>query len=199
MTDTGSPLTDGSKADNATRRRVLKGGLGAAAAAVAVPTLSGVAAAHFPLELDVDIQPENAENFIDLAEHESVSVAVRPSEFLDGDGERVTFDPTDEPVRYRFGSRFALRDGTGARPIDDGTVTELEDGHGDGSEALVLEFPVEDTGFDGEEESGWLYWERDDSGDHGYAGVDSVRVYGTATSNRDFPDLLCRSPEDRDD
>ena len=55
---------------------------------------------------------------------------------------------------------------------------------------LVLDFPVDDMGLDGEEETGWLYWERDDTGEHGYAGVDSVRVYGTGTSNRELLDLL---------
>ena len=189
-TQRSTPTDDEPKNDTTTRRRYLKGALGAAATVAAIPTLSGVAAAHFPLELDIDIQPENAENFIDVDEHESVSVAVHPSEFLNDDGERETFDPTDEPVRYRFGSRFVVQDGEGARPLDDGEVTEIESHHGDSHEVLVLDFPVDDMGLDGEEETGWLYWERDDTGEHGYAGVDSVRVYGTETSNRELLDLL---------
>ncbi|WP_237560663.1 hypothetical protein [Halostella litorea] len=193
MREQQSPLPDEeSTSDTTTRRRYLKGTLGAAATVAAIPALSGVAAAHFPLELDIDIQPENAENFIDVEEHECVSVAVYPSVFLNGDGERETFDPTNEPVRYRFGSRFTLQDGEGARPLDDGEVTQIETGHGDSQEALVLEFPVGDLGFDGEEETGWLYWERNEAGEHGYAGVDSVRVYGTEPSNRDLLDLLGR-------
>ena len=189
-TQRSTPTDDEPKNDTTTRRRYLKGTLGAAATVAAIPALSGVAAAHFPLELDIDIQPENAENFIDVDEHESVSVAVHPSEFLNGDGERETFDPTDEPVRYRFGSRFVVQDGEGARPLDDGEVTEIESHHGDSHEVLVLDFPVDDMGLDGEEETGWLYWERDDTGEHGYAGVDSVRVYGTETSNRELLNLL---------
>lgn len=189
-TQRSTTTEDESKNDTTTRRRYLKGTLGAAATVAAIPALSGVAAAHFPLELDIDIQPENAENFIDVDEHESVSVAVHPSEFLNGDGERATFDPTDEPVRYRFGSRFVVQDGEGARPLDDGEVTEIESHHGDSHDVLVLTFPVDDMGFDGEEETGWLYWERDDAGEHGYAGVDSVRIYGTETSNQNFLDLL---------
>jgi hypothetical protein len=126
-----------------------------------------------------------------------VSVAVHSSEFLNGDGERETFDPTAEPVRYRFGSRFALQDGEGARPTDDGAVTELDSGHGDGDEALVLEFPVDETGFDGAEEAGWLYWERGESGEHGYAGVDSVRVYGTESPNQDLLERLVRTLSER--
>ncbi|MBV0903021.1 hypothetical protein KTS37_14595 [Halomicroarcula salina] len=173
-----------------TRRRALEGALGVAATAVAVPALSGVASAHFPAELDIDIQPDNAENFIDLAAHDAVRVAVHPSTFRNGDGETTTFDPTEETVRYRFGSRYAVRDGNGARPIDDGEVVQLDSGHGESHDALVLEFPVDETGLDGGEETAWLYWERDDSGDHGYAGVDSVRVYGTDGPNRELLDLL---------
>ena len=189
-TQRSTPTDDEPENDTTTRWRYLKDTLGAAATVAAIPVLSGVAAAHFPLELDIDIQPENAENFIDVDEHESVSVAVHPSEFLNDDGERETFDPTDEPVRYRFGSRFVVQDGEGARPLDDGEVTEIESHHGDSHEVLVLDFPVDDMGLDGEEETGWLYWERDDTGEHGYAGVDSVRVYGTETSNRELLDLL---------
>ncbi|WP_283402344.1 hypothetical protein [Halorubrum sp. DM2] len=189
-TQRSTPTDDEPKNDTTTRRRYLKGTLGAAATVAAIPALSGVVAAHFPLELDIDIQPNNAENFIDVDEHDSVSVAVHPSEFLNGDGERETFDPTDEPVRYRFGSRFVVQDGEGARPLADGEVTEIESSHGDSHEVLVLDFPVDDMGLDGEEETGWLYWERDDTGEHGYAGVDSVRVYGTETSNRASLDLL---------
>ncbi|WP_206536593.1 hypothetical protein [Halorubrum tebenquichense] len=189
-TQRSTPTDDEPKNDTTTRRRYLKGTLGAATTVAAIPALSGVAAAHFPLELDIDIQPNNAENFIDVDEHDSVSVAVHPSEFLNGDGERETFDPTDEPVRYRFGSRFVVQDGEGARPLADGEVTEIESSHGDSHEVLVLDFPVDDMGLDGEEETGWLYWERDDTGEHGYAGVDSVRVYGTETSNRESLDLL---------
>ncbi|RDI69971.1 hypothetical protein DWB78_17255 [Halopelagius longus] len=157
-----------------------------------IPALSGVAAAHFPDKLDIDIQPGNEENFIDVDDHESVSVVVHPSEFLDGDGERKTFDPTDEPVRYRFGPRFAVQDGEGARPRDEGEVTRVESDSGDDHEALVLRFPVGEAGFDGEEETGWLYWERDDGGKHGYAGFDSVRVYGTRASNSNLIELLKR-------
>jgi len=182
--------TDQSTERLLTRRRALEGALGVAATAAAVPALSGVAAAHFPAELDVDIQPDNAANFIDLAAHDSVTVAVHPATFRDGDGETTTFDPTEEPVRYRFGSRFALRDGDGARPVDDGEVVQTDGGHGEPHDALVLDFPVGETGLDGGEETAWLYWERDDSGDHGYAGVDSVRVYGTDAPDQELLDLL---------
>lgn len=180
-------------ADTMNRRHFLKGTLVTAAAVAAVPAFSGVAAAHFPLELDVDIQPENTDNYIDLGVHETVAVAVSSTTFLDGDGERTTFDPTQEAVCYRFGSKNALDNGGGARPVDDGAVvTTGGHGHGDEHPALLLEFPVDETGLDGGEETAWLYWERDDSGEHGYAGVDAVNVYGQATSNRDIFETLLR-------
>lgn len=185
-------MADESTTDTATRRRVLKGALAVGAAATATPALSGVAAAHFPLRLDIDVQPQNADNFIDLSEHDTVSVAVLPTEFLNSDGERETFDPTEEAVRYRFGSNFTVRDGSGARPIDDGEVTEVGGGHGDSREALVLDFPVGETGLEGEEETAWLHWERDESGGHGFAGVDSVRVYGDPVTRRDLFERLER-------
>ncbi|WP_245545367.1 hypothetical protein [Halomicrobium katesii] len=187
-----TPVDKEAETKTTTRRRYVKGTLGAAAAVAAIPSLSGVAAAHFPLELDIDIQPENAENFIDVDQHESVPVAVHRSEFLNGDDERETFDPTDEPVRYRFGSQSTVEDGGGARPEDDGVVREFE-GHAGGShEALVLTFPVDEMGFDGREETGLLYWERDESGEHGYSGTESVSIYGTEPTDQDLLDLLRR-------
>lgn len=195
--DENSPSPNGrGSLDSSTRRRFLTGAVGVASSAALATGFSGVAAAHFPAELDVDVQPGNEENFVDLDRHESVSVAVFRSEFLDSDGERRAFDPTDEPVRYRFGSRSALDDGNGARPAGDGTVETFDERHGDDGEtrdALVLEFPVDETGFDGGEETAWLYWERDDSGEHGYAGYDTVSVYGVSVSDSDIVDLLSAS------
>jgi hypothetical protein len=152
--------------------------------------MSGSASAHFPLNLDIDIQPNNAMNFIDIEEHDTVSVAVHRSTFLNHDGEEQTFDPTTEVVRYRFGSRFAVQNGNGARQQGTGEIIQVEDGDGNTNEALLLEFPVRDMEFDGNEETGWLYWERTASGNHGYKGVDSVRIYGspTPTTGR-FPRL----------
>lgn len=153
-----------------------------------LPALGGVAAAHFPAELDIDVQPENADNFIDLDDHDSVRVAVHRSEFLNSDGEREVSDPTERAVRYRFGSRETLDDGDGARPVDDGTdESDDEDGTGD---ALVLEFSVDEAGFDGGEETAWLYWERDESGGHGFSGFDTVSVYNADRSDRDLVELL---------
>lgn len=195
MTREHQSTTENATLDSATRRRFLGGVVGTAASVAAVSALSGVAAAHFPTRLDVDVQPGNEENFLDLAAHESISVAVYPTEFVNSDGDRETFDPANEAVRYRFGSRFALEDGAGARPADGGEITTV--GQGDDSrEALVLNFPVEQTGFDGGEETGWLYWERDESGSHGYSGVDTLRVYGSPRSERTVSNESARSRTD---
>lgn len=175
------------------RRRFLKGTAGAAASVAAVPVLSGVAAAHFPVELDIDVQPENEDNVVDLDEHDQVSVRVNSSEFLNSDGERETFDPTEKDVRYRFGSRSALDDGEGARPINDGEVTTTTTEDGDQqktTEVLSLSFPVEETGLTNGDDTAWLYWEREESGGHGYSGVDTITVYGGKSSSKDLFELL---------
>jgi len=184
---------DGSALGAVGRRRFVRGTIGAVGAVAAVPALSGVAAAHFPAELDIDVQPENEDNYIDLDADGNVPVAVLPTEFLNSDGERETFDPTEADVRYRFGSWSALSDGEGARPVDDGEVTTMESGHGDHThshEALMLHFPAGESGLDSADDVAWVYWERDDSGEHGYAGFDSVTVVGGEPSSRDLIDLL---------
>ena len=161
--------------------------MGAAATTATAPLVTGVAVAHFPLQLDIDVQPGNEDNFIDLEDHASVGVAVRRSEFLNSDGEREVFDPTQEDVRYRFGSRSTLEGGGGARPMGDGEVAESGEVPRD---TLVLEFPVGETGLEEGMETAWLFWERDESGEHGFAGVDTVSVYGKEVSNRDLAGLL---------
>ncbi|MFC6835733.1 hypothetical protein [Halomarina ordinaria] len=181
--------------DGVSRRRFLRGTVGIGAGVAALPALSGVAAAHFPVELDIDVQPGNDDNFVDLEEHDHVSVAVHPSEFLNADGERETFDPTQRDVRYRLGARSALDDGEGARPVGDGEVTTTTTGHGDATEStevLTLSFPVGATGLDDGDDTVWLYWERDEAGGHGYAGVDTVSVYGGGPSSGELQVLLRR-------
>lgn len=182
MVDTDHSSTpDKSTTRHIRRRRFLGGAVGAASTAIALPTITGVAAAHFPAELDIDIQPDNEDNYIDFNEHDHVSVAVLPSTFLNSEGKRETFDPTNRDVKYRFGSRSALDDGEGARPAGNGKVTKIHSGHGDSAEtvdAVALQFPIDSTGLDNGDDVAWLYWERDESGEHGYAGFDTVAVVG---------------------
>jgi hypothetical protein len=177
------------------RRRFLRRTAGAAAAVAAVPTLSGFAAAHYLSELNIDVQPDNEDNVIDLDEDETVSVAVLPVEFL-SEGERTTFDPTERDVRYRLGPWSASEDGEeGARPVDDGEIMSMGTGHGEDAErqdVLILEFSVAETGLDNEDEVTWLFWDRDESREHGLAGFDSTRVIGGEPSAGDLFDLLER-------
>jgi hypothetical protein len=143
--------------------------------------MTGGAAAHFPATLDIDVQPHNADDFIDTSKHDSVSVAIFKTEFLDGDGKRVTFDPENRPIRYRFGAQSAVTAGEGARPTAD-EMTTIDTGHGESKKALVLEFPVDEMQLDGTEETLWLYWDRSYTSKHGLRGFDSVSVYGPGGS-----------------
>lgn len=177
---------------SATRRRILKGTVGAATAVASVGFLSGAAAAHFPTQLDIDVRPETDDPYIDVGEHETVSVTVFPVEYLNGDGERERFDPTEEPVRYRFGSRFALEDGEGARPIDGGEPTTVETEDGERRDALRLEFPVDETGLEGGEEAVWLFWERDEDGNHGLSGTEAIRVFPSIPADDGLVELIRR-------
>lgn len=155
------------------RRTFLKTAIGAAATAAAIPAVSTVASAHFPEELAIDIDPESEQNRIDPSQNEQISVAVLHTKFEDEEGKTVVFDPTDRAVRYRFGTQKLLANGGGARPVDDGNARDVS---GDGHDDLVLTFPVAGTGFSGDEASATLFWDRDESGKHGYAGRDTIGV-----------------------
>jgi hypothetical protein len=188
------PTLDGSVSafDNLDRRRFLKGTVGAAATAAAIPALSGLAAAHFPSELAIDVQPENEDNVVELDADDTVPVAVLPSEFL-SEGERRTFDPTERERRYRLGPWSASEDGGGARPVDDGEIASMEVGHGEAAkkrDGLLLEFPVGETELDSTDDVAWLFWDRDESREHGLAGFDAVTILGGEPSGRDLAALL---------
>ena len=159
--------------ENTDRRRFMKAAIGTAATVAAIPAVSTTAAAHFPKELAIDIAPEREGNRVEPDENGRVSVAVRYTEFTDENGETVVFDPTDRAVRYRFGTHEILGNGGGVRPVDDGAVSDVD---GDGNDDLVLEFPLDDAGFTGDESTGTLFWEQDDSGKHGYAGTDDIAL-----------------------
>lgn len=172
-------LTDRTDETNhsATRRRVLKTGAGALAAVSALPILSGTVAAHFPEQLVIDIKSGCADNPLSVQTSGVVPVAVLLTEFRDENGEAVTFDPTERDVRYRFGAPDVVEDGEGARSVHSGYDTD--------NGTLLLHFPMEETGFDGDETAGKLIWERDESGEHGYAGTDEI----TPTTGGDCEDI----------
>jgi len=153
------------------RRGFLKAGAGAIAAAVAVPAVSGVASAHYHGDekpaLEVDVKPDSDENTINPKSGGVVPVAVLQTD---------EFDPTSENVNYRFGAKGVVADGGGSRPLHGGHVEDVDD---DGRQDLVLHFPIEGTGFDGDEERGHLHWEKGHRGaHHGLGGSDDVSIVG---------------------
>jgi hypothetical protein len=155
-----------------TRRNVLKTGATVATAAVAVPVISGTAAAHFhgPEKpyLNINIKPDSGKNHINLNSEGVVPVAVIQTEF---------FDPTSKNINYRFGAPDVVEHGKGARPLHDGHAKDV---NGDGKCDLVLHFPMEETGFSGDEKYGHLHWEKGHKGaHHGLGGSDQITIVGT--------------------
>lgn len=156
------------------RRRVLEAGIGALTAGAVGLSLTGTAAAHFPEQLDVDVRPGSDENRVVPHGRGFVPVLVRATEYEE-DGETVRFDPTEEPVRYRFGTPDVVGDGGGARPF--------RDGHALG-DALFLLFPLDGTGIDEEATEVRIEWERTEEGSHGLSGTDSVTVVSEPDQGR---------------
>lgn len=156
-----------------TRRRILKTSVGAVATAGLLPLLSGSAAAHFPDQLEIDIKPNCDTNTLNPKSKGVIPVAVLSTEFTDEDGETVQFNPTENDVRYRFGAPDVVDDGGGARPAHSGHTQATDDGD---DTSLLLHFPMEETGFDSDTTEGKLIWERDESGEHGYSGTDTVTI-----------------------
>jgi hypothetical protein len=165
--------SDPSVFERVNRRQLLKGTLGVAVSAAGVSALSGITAAHFPTTLDVVITPDSENNCIVPSRDELITVAVLTTTYQTEGREQTTFNPTEKAVRYRFGAPSVLENGGGVRPVGDG---QIKDVNGDGKPDLVLQFPVEETGFSGDETVGRLLWERDKSGEHGLAGEAPVTI-----------------------
>lgn len=158
---------DNDDATTTGRRRFLAGGIGLAASTVVLPRTTSVAEAHFPPELDIDVEPGTDTNPISPSTDGYVLVAVHSTE---------GFDPTEKAVRYRFGTPEKIDAGNGVRPAFGGTETDIDR---DGTVDLLLHFPVAETGFDtcsNPEQTAKLVWERDEHGEHGYSGTDDVTV-----------------------
>jgi len=152
------------------RRGFLRVSAGMAATAVGITSLSGTVAAHFPSDLEIDIKPGSDKNPINPNSSGVIPVAVLQTD---------EFDPTSEDIRYRFGAPDVVADGGGARPSHDGHVEDVD---GDGRDDLVLHFPTDETGFDGDESEGRLEWERTESGEHGLSGTDTVTIVGRGST-----------------
>ncbi|WP_423747571.1 hypothetical protein V5735_23730 (plasmid) [Haladaptatus sp. SPP-AMP-3] len=158
---------DNDDATSTGRRRFLAGGIGLAASTVVIGRTTPVAEAHFPPELDIDVEPGTDTNPVSPGTDGYVLVAVHSTE---------AFDPTEKAVRYRFGTPERIDAGNGARPAFGGTETAIG---GDGATDLLLHFPVAKTGFGACTNPGQtakLVWERDEHGEHGYSGTDDVTV-----------------------
>ncbi|MFC7154023.1 hypothetical protein ACFQPA_00955 [Halomarina halobia] len=173
MSDPPDPETRESR-PRFTRRRLLGVGAGTLAAAVAVPATSGVAAAHFPDRLDVDVRPRSDRNVVPARGRGVVPVAAHRTTF-ERDGERVVFDPTTRPEHYRFGAPDVLADGGGARPVRAGRPVDLD---GDGDDSLLLLFRADEAGFEPDDDVAELRWAEHAEGEHGYSGTDEVTVVG---------------------
>ena len=173
---------DATKRTDTTRRAVLKTGIGAAATAVTVPMMAGRASAHFPDRLAIDIEPDCDENTLNIDCHGVVPVAVLYTEFENEKGKTVVFDPTERAMRYRFGAPEVVESGDGARAVHDGHIDDVND---DGHDDLVLHFPMEETGFTGDESVGTLLWERKEGG-HGYSGMDDVMIVGQSSVSESY-------------
>ncbi|WP_126663810.1 hypothetical protein [Haloterrigena salifodinae] len=167
QTRSDSPRGSDSTTDSAmARRRVLRGGTGLAATALGIATLGGQAAAHFPTDLEIDVKPGTERAPINPNSCGVIPVAVLRTD---------EFDPTSEDVRYRFGAPDVVEGGDGARPMHGGHAVDM---NGDGRDDLLLLFPAPDAGFDGDESTARLEWERSEDGAHGLAGTAPIRIVG---------------------
>lgn len=151
------------------RRQFVALGATVTAATAGLTAFGGQAAAHFEEKLKIDVRPGSDRNPIKPGSHGIVPVAVLQTE---------DFDPAEEDVRYRFGAPDVVAEGGGARPIRDGVPVDV---NRDDSDDLVLFFPTDEAGFDGDEESARLVWEESSEGEHGLAGTDDVTIVGRDT------------------
>ncbi len=121
-----------------------------------------------PIEIEIDIKPDDEQNTVNPRSKGVISVAILHTE---------DFDPTtDVDVNsLRFGATddVTLDNNEGARPAHGG---HIEDVDGDGDDDLLLHFPIEDTGFDSEDEEGRLVGLTTDEND--ISGTDSVEMVG---------------------
>lgn len=146
-----------------TRRTVLKSATGLLAASAGLAAVSGSAAAHWEPGIEIDVKPGGDRNAINPRSRGVTRVAVLATD---------AFDPTEEDVRYRFGSPEAVESGGGANPVRH----RVKDVDGDGRDDLVLFFRTAETGFDGDETEALLHWDRGEEREHGLSGRDAVTL-----------------------
>lgn len=125
-----------------------------------------------PIEVELNVKPCSNLNAIYLADKTVIPVGIKHTD---------EFDPTDpdsgvDVSTLRFGAPDVVEGGGGARPVHDGHVEDVVPCEGDGRDDLVVHFPTEDTGFDGDEDTGQLEGETMDGTP--LFGDDSVTIVG---------------------
>lgn len=118
----------------------------------------------------IDIKPCSDPNAIETDAKGVVSVGIKHTD---------EFDPNDstsgvDVSSLRFGAPDVVEGGGGAEPAHNGHVEDVVPCEGDGMADLVVHFPVEDTGFDGDEKMGRLEGETVDGTP--LIGTDSVKL-----------------------
>lgn len=117
------------------------------------------------IEVTLDIKPDDTPNAVNPN-----SKGVTPTAILHTEN----FDPAAADVStLRFGAADVVDGGNGAEPAHGGHFEDIDD---DGDEDLVLHVPTEDTGFDGDEDTGKVSGSTLD--DTALFGSDSVKLVG---------------------
>lgn len=161
--ETGEPTPDASRLD---RRGFLRSGAGVALGAIGVAGLGGTASAHFPERLEVEIRPNSPRSIVPPNGNGVVRVGVYAGDL---------FHPSSHDGQYRFGAPDVVASGGGARPRDAGTHTDLD---GDGQEDLLLQFSLQEAGFDGTESHARIEWAPRSGFGHGLSGTAEVEFPG---------------------
>lgn len=118
--------------------------------------------------VDIDIKPCSDPNAINPDSGGVIPVGIRGTESL---------DPADVKVEeLRFGAPDVVDGGDGAGAAHNGHTEDVVPCEGDGRDDLVVHFPTEDTGFDGDETHGKLVGETTDGTP--IVGTDSVKLVG---------------------
>lgn len=155
---------------------MLTGLLGLATAGGALSTLSGIAVAHFPAELDVDVAPFGDSRPLPHPDRGFVRVAVTNVDDVEA---------TAEASSYRFGAPEAVADGGGAEAVRACRTRDVDD---DGDADLLLWFRLGEAAFTDESTTGELRWDRDESGEHGLSGMAEVSFRQTPLADSDAQD-----------
>lgn len=123
---------------------------------------------------EIDIKPCSDPNAINPDGGGVIPVGIKQTD---------DFDPTSRVAvdTLRFGAPDVVIGGDGAEAAHDGHVEDVVPCDGDGMDDLVVHFPTEDTGFDGDEGVGRLEGETDDGTP--LLGEDSVKLVGGGGGN----------------